>query len=86
MEPLYTTEKDEQPRENALPAEQQYQTHCVPHVNTFSQQQALRALLYQQEQLMPCTNISITNSKTKPKECMLVSKVCRVLHQERIAM
>ena len=86
LEPLYTTEIDEQSRENVLPPEKQYQSHCVPPVNTSSQQQALRALSHQQEQLIPCTNISITNSKTKPKECMLVSKVCGVLHQEHIAM
>ena len=35
---------------------------------------------------LQCRNIGITNSKTKPEECMLVSKVCRVLCQERTAM
>ena len=81
VEPFVTRRRDEQCRENALPAEQQFQTHYVPPVNTFSPQHHAR-----KNHSLQCRNIGITNPKTKPEECMLVSKVCRVLCQERITM
>ena len=84
VEPFITRQRDEQSRKNALPAEQQFQTHYVPPVNTFSPQQALPTPSYLQEPLIPMQEYQ--NNQFQDEECMLVSKVCRVLCQERIVM